>query len=89
MKIVVLYRPNSEHDTQINSFIREFSSRASDVKQPEMISIDTRDGWSIASLYDVIQYPAILVLKDDGQLQKSFEGSQLPLVNEVISYLRN
>ena len=88
MKIVVLYRPDSEHETKINSFVREFSSRASDVKQPEMINVNTRDGWSLASLYDVVQYPAILVLKDDGQLQKSFEGRQLPLVNEVVSYLR-
>ena len=31
-------------------------------KRLEVLNIDTRDGSATASLYDVMQYPAILVL---------------------------
>ena len=51
-----------------------------------MVDLNTRDGSSTASLYDVMQYPAILALTDDGQLVKEWEGQSLPLMNEVAYY---
>lgn len=52
----------------------------------EMISLDTRDGSAIASLYDVTTYPAIMALQDDGQLLQMWQGSTLPVMNEVAAY---
>ena len=87
MKILVLYRPNSEHGRLVEEFIHEFEHRhRSHSNRLEVLNIDSRDGSSTATLYDVMQYPAILVLKDDGYLQKSWEGEQLPLMDEIISY---
>jgi hypothetical protein len=85
MKVLVLYRPNSEHGREVEDFIREFQIRHHD-ERLEVLNIDTRDGSATASLYDVMRYPAILVLQTDGYLQKSWEGDQLPLMDEVISY---
>jgi 3-deoxy-D-manno-octulosonic acid (KDO) 8-phosphate synthase len=50
------------------------------------MSIDTREGSATATLYDVVQYPAILVLQTDGYVQKIWQGEQLPLMDEVASY---
>ena len=85
MKVLVLYRPNSEHGHLVEDFIHEFQAVHQD-ERLEVLNIDTRDGSAMASLYDVMQYPAILVLQGDGYLQKICEGEQLPLMNEVVSY---
>jgi len=52
----------------------------------EIDNVDSREGTAMASLYDVVQYPAILVLREDGTLLKSWEGDTFPLMDEVVSY---
>ncbi len=86
MKIVILYRPVSEHATLIESFVRDFQHRYESAKKIEMVSLDTKDGASTASIYDIWSYPAILVLADDGSVLNSWQGEPLPLMDEVAGY---
>lgn len=88
MKVVVLYRPNSEYGRSVETFIRDFKYQNEErSKQLDVLDIDTRDGVATASLYDVMQYPAILVLGDDGSLMKSWIGGELPLLDEIAGYV--
>lgn len=87
MKTVVLYRPNSEHARGVEEFIREFSRRNPQVKV-ETMNIDGREGMATASLYDIMAYPAILALRDDGGADNVWQGEVLPLLDEVASYTR-
>lgn len=88
MKLVILYRPNSEHARLTETFIHDY--RATHVSSSmEIVDIDTRDGIAMAELYDVVQYPAIMALKDDGKMQKIWQGPELPLMDEVASYAGN
>jgi hypothetical protein len=86
MKLLVLYRPESDHGRVVDEFIDNFKSSGSSTKL-EVVNIDTREGASTAALYDITRYPAIMVLRDDGMLQHLWEGLGLPLVSEVASYL--
>ena len=43
----------------------------------------------MASLYDIMNYPAILALRDDGSILKTWEGDELPLMDEVAYYTFN
>lgn len=85
MKVLVLYRPNSEHGRVVEEFVRDFQARHRD-ERLEVLNIDTRDGSATASLYDVMEYPAILIIQADGYLQKLWQGTQLPLMDEVVAY---
>lgn len=85
MKVVVIYRPNSEHGRMVEDFIREFQSRYHDQKV-EVLNIDSRDGSATASLYDIMQYPAIMVLQDNGYAQNVWQGERLPLMDEIFAY---
>jgi hypothetical protein len=84
MKVVMLYRPKAEFSRQVEEFAKtlEDEHRA----RIKLESLNTREGASMASLYDIIQYPAILVLGDDGHLVKSWEGKDFPLKDEVSYY---
>ena len=85
MKVLILYRPNSEHGRLIEDFIREYQQRHQG-DHLEVLSLDTREGSATATLYDVVQYPAILILQTDGYVQKIWQGDSLPLMEEVASY---
>jgi hypothetical protein len=86
VKLLVLYRPNSEHETEVESFVRDFQHRYEVGRKLEMVSLNTRDGAATASLYDVVSYPAILVLGDDGSMVGMWQGTPLPLMDEVAAY---
>lgn len=49
--------------------------------------LDTREGAAIATLYDVMQYPALLAVSDDGRMLQMWVGEPLPLMNEVAAYV--
>jgi hypothetical protein len=87
MKVVILYRPNSEHGRMIEDFVHEYQSRNQDAKL-ELLNIDTKDGYATAKLYDVVDYPAILVLQDNGSVQNMWQGKTLPLIDEVSNSVR-
>lgn len=88
MKVLVLYRPNSDHASEVESFVRDFQ-RLHDYGQNkvELVSVNTRDGAATASLYDILSYPAILALADDGSVLNLWPGPQLPLMDEVAGYM--
>jgi hypothetical protein len=89
VKLLILYRPNAEHATEIETFVREFQRRFEAGKKIELMSIDTRQGAAEASLYDILSYPAILALADDGSVLNTWVGMPLPLMNDVAGYAYN
>jgi hypothetical protein len=87
VKLLILYRPNSEHATSVESFVRDFQRQHNLGNKVEMLSLNTRDGAATATLYDVMQYPAILALADDGSVLNLWQGDSLPLMDEVAGYI--
>lgn len=87
MKVLILYRPYSEHGRRVEEFVHEFKSR-NNAERVELVNIDSRDGSATASLYDIVEYPAVMVLQFDGAAQKIWTGDSLPLIDEVASYAR-
>lgn len=87
MKVLVLYRPNSEHERRVLDFVRDFERQTS--KALEMVSLDTVDGASKARVYDITQYPAVMALDDNGSVLKLWMGEHLPLINEVSAFARD
>lgn len=84
MKLLVLYRPNSDHGRMVEEFIHNYKDRNSG--GVEALNIDSREGIAMATLYDIMDYPAILALRADGFVQKIWQGQELPLMDEVASY---
>jgi hypothetical protein len=85
MKTAILYHPASEFSRAVEEYVRDFERQKSLVI--ELISLETREGAELATLYDIVKYPAVLVRRDSGELLKHWEGDPLPLMNEVAGYL--
>ncbi len=82
MRLVALYRTNSEQARPMYEFIEMFRRRYPD-KQVQELDLDTRDGAAEATLYGVTQYPAIIATAVDGRVLGLWEGLPLPLIDEV------
>ena len=85
MRAVILYHPKSEQAAPAENFKREFESRHHG-KKIELVSLETVEGSEMAKLYDIVRYPAILVIALDGSLQKLWQDQPWPLMDEVYSY---
>jgi len=86
MKVIVLYRPNSEFARQVEEFIRGLQTRHNiDERHIEVLDYDSREGSATASLYDIMGQPTVLVVGDDGGYVKSWQGD-MPLTDEVAGY---
>ena len=68
----------------VEEYVREFKRRTS--RELKLIDVDGKEGWNLAELYGVTQYPAILATTEDGKLQNMWQGEPLPLMNEVMGY---
>lgn len=88
MKLVILYRPQSEHASAVQTFVRDFKYQH-DASRVELVDADTREGIATASLYDLMTLPAMLALRDDGTVLQVWQGEMLPLMDEVAAYLVN
>lgn len=87
MKLLILYRPNSEHASDIESFVRDFQMRHDIGSRLQLVSVNTREGAATASLYDIMSYPSILAVADDGSVINMWQGQPLPLMDEVAGYV--
>jgi hypothetical protein len=85
MKVVVLYRPDSEFARPVEDFMREFEHVYPEHKL-ELVDVNSREGTAKAEVYGIMQFPTILALTDDGQLTKDWQGETLPLMSEVAYY---
>jgi len=88
MKLLVLYRPNSEFARQVEGFVRDLQTMHNiDERHVQVLDFDSREGSATASLYDLMSQPAILVIGDDGGYVKDWQGPDLPLLSEVAGYI--
>lgn len=87
--MLILYRPDSEHARAIEDFVHDFGRQYDAARRLELISLNTRDGAATASIYDIVAYPAILALGDDGRILNVWQGIPLPLMDEVAGYAYN
>jgi len=84
MKVYILYRAQSENNRLVEEFVHDFKHDQA-TRQLELIDVDTPNGIAMASLYEIMQYPAVLALSNDGQLVKSWQGA-FPLKDELAFY---
>lgn len=77
--VTILYRPDSEHERQVLEFQRELLRSQVVTK---LINVDSKEGTALATLYDIVRYPGVLMTQEDGRLVKSWNG-KLPRVSEI------
>jgi hypothetical protein len=86
MRAIMIYRDNTEYSRVVQEFLRDMTRQTN--KSLEEIDPDSSDGTQFCETYDIMEYPTIVVLDDNGSILNSWRGLPLPLISEVSYYAR-
>lgn len=84
MRVVVIYKPESDHAREVFDYLRDFERQTG--KKLEEIDPEKRENIGFVETYDVVEYPTMMALTDDGQVVNFWRGRPLPTINEVSFY---
>ena len=84
MRVAIVYKVESDHAREVIDYLRDFERQTG--RQLETIDPESRDGVSFCRIYDIVEYPTVVALTDDGRMQNMWRGRPLPTISEVSFY---
>ncbi len=84
MKAYIAYKEQSDHARAVTEFLRDFERRTG--KKVELINPETPSGSGFCETYDIVEYPTVVAVDDNGALLNQWRGLPLPLIDEVSYY---
>jgi hypothetical protein len=85
VKTIVVYKEETDYARDVTDYLRDFYRQTG--HELETINPDTPDGADFCRSYDIVEYPSIVALSDDGALQNLWRGLPLPTISEVSYYV--
>jgi len=85
MKTVVIYKDESDYSREVTDYLRDFKRQTGHTL--ETINPDAPEGIDFCRAYDIVEYPSVVALSDDGSLQNLWRGLPLPTISEVSYYV--
>jgi protein-disulfide isomerase-like protein with CxxC motif len=86
MRTLVVYKEDNEHARSVDTFLHDFMRRTG--RELDTINPDTREGANMCRTYDIIEYPTVIALDDNGTMQHLWRGLPLPTISEVSYYVQ-
>jgi len=82
MKLTVLWNEQTDYASEVREWLRDFEhdNHGATIHQLDPESIE---GGDFAHLYDILQYPAVVVTGEDGRLIRMWKGRPMPQIDEV------
>lgn len=86
MKVVVVYKDNTDTTRTVTDFLRDFERQTGHAL--ETLDPEKMDGELFCRAYDIVEYPTIVALSDDSHIQNQWRGMPLPTISEVSFYVQ-
>lgn len=84
MRVVVITKENTDYARTVDTFITDFTRQTG--RELDVLDPDSSEGSSFCRTYDIVEYPSIIALGNDGQMQNLWAGTTLPTISEVSYY---
>lgn len=84
MRTIVIFKDNTDYARQVTDFLRDFERQTG--RELETLDPETQDGASFCRTYDIVEYPSIAAVSDDGVLQNLWRGLPMPTISEISYY---
>lgn len=85
MRTVVVYKEETDYARAVIDYLRDFKRQTG--HDLETINPDTPEGADFCRVYDVVEYPSMIAISDNGTLQNMWRGLPLPTISEVSYYV--
>jgi hypothetical protein len=86
MKVVIVYKDESDSARTVTDFLRDFERQTSHVI--ETLDPESPDGEQFCRAYDIVEYPTVVAVSDDSVMQNMWRGLPLPTISEVSYYVQ-
>jgi len=86
MRVVVITKDKTDYTSTIDSFLRDFEHQTGHTL--EVLDPDSVDGTQFCRTYDIVEYPTIIAISDDGIMQNSWSGLPVPTISELSYYIQ-
>ena len=85
MRVVSIWREESDYARTVIEWLHDCERRVG--RAPESFSPDEGEGESLCRSYDIVEYPTMLALGDDGKVLQEWRGADMPRIDDVSYYL--
>ncbi|HET7630506.1 MAG TPA: hypothetical protein VFK03_03980 [Candidatus Saccharimonadales bacterium] len=86
MRTFIAYKIESDYYRQVADWMGDFKRQTG--KELEEVDPDSADGDMTCRTYDIVEYPSIVALDDNGVMQNMWKGLPLPTISEVSYYVQ-
>ena len=83
MRVVCIYKDNEDYSRTVDEWLTNVYRQTG--KEIEIMDPDKNS--SFCEAYDIVEYPTILALGEQGDVRASWRGRELPLINDVLYYM--
>jgi len=86
VKVVVIYKEQTDYARQVIDYLRDFKIQTG--HDLETLDPESPQGVDFCRTYDMMQFPTLIALSDEGLMQNMWVGLPLPTISEVSYYVR-
>ena len=84
MRTVVISKDNMDYTRTVLDYLRDFKMQTG--RELEVMAPESPDGVMFCRAYDIMEFPTLVALSDDGHMQNQWRGLPLPTISEVSYY---
>ena len=85
MKAVIVFKEDSEQARPVLEYLRDFEHQTG--HKLDTIDPDSVEGAELCRVYDIVEYPTVVAMSEDGMALNSWRGLPLPTISEVSYYV--
>lgn len=85
MRVVAIYNDERDYTREVIDYLADFERQTGHTI--ESLDPDSAEGMQFCGTYDIVEYPTLIALSDDGSLQNMWRGRPLPTISEVSFYV--
>ena len=86
MKIVVLWKEDTDYAREVREWMQEFTHETG--KEVESLNPVSTEGETFATARDILQFPAVVAVREDGAVLNQWLGTPLPQFDEVLFFVK-
>lgn len=86
MRLVVAYKNKRDYSSTVDDFLRDIKYQTG--HDLEIIDPETLAGSQFCETYDILEFPTVMAISNDGIIQNTWSGLPLPTISEISYYFQ-
>ena len=83
MRVVCVFKDNQDYTRDVTDWLENFRRQTGHVIE----TMDPDKNPNFCETYDIVEYPTIIALTNNGEVLNIWPGRTLPLINDVLFYV--